>query len=337
MKKFCYLVVGMCGVFFSEKAISQDIHFSQYLEAPLLVNPGATGLFNGSHRFITNYKSQWGAMGSPYKTMSFSYDTHLFKQKLSRGNYLGLGLFVFQDAAGDSKLGQTQINLSVSGVVQIDASNSLSLGLQGGYAKRSISTEALRWGNQYDGSGYNSNYASNESFANTSFGYFDVSTGVVWQYRKDQGTFNNGNEFSKFDFGISYNHVNRPRERFLGDTERLHSKIVGHVTTEFDIKDSRYAFVASCYYINQGGLKEIVVGGAVKYYISKMKAKYTGFGRQSSVSLGAQLRAKDAFIPTFMYEMESFSVGMSYDVNVSTMSSVSRSGGFEVLLKFTVK
>ena len=336
MRRFFYLIVAVCGILFSGKAIAQDIHFSQYLQTPMLVNPGSTGMFEGSHRFISNYKSQWGAMGSPYKTMAFSYDTHLFKDKLQKGNYLGLGLYAFQDAAGDSKLGQTQINVSASGVVQLDHANSLSLGIQGGYAKRSISTDNLRWGNQYDGSGYNASYTSMESFANTSFGYFDLSTGMVWQYRVDEKTFRDGNVFSKFDFGVAYNHLNQPRQRFMGDSERLHSKLVIHGSTEFDLRDSKYAFVASCYFIHQGTQHELVVGGAVKYYLSRMRAKYTGFGSQSFISVGAQFRARDSFVPTLMYEIQSFSIGLSYDYNISTLSQISKNGGLEFVLKYTL-
>jgi len=255
----------------------------------------------------------------------------------SKGNYLGIGLFAFQDVAGDSKLGQTQINGSMSGIIQLDNSNSISVGLQGGYSKKSISTDNLRWGNQYDGVGYNTNYNSNESFSSSSFGYFDMSTGIVWQYRNDKTTFTNGNEFSKFDIGISYNHVNHPNQKFIGLQEKLNSKIVMHASTEYDIKDTKYAIVGSCFYIRQGKLHEFVFGGSVKYFIHKNVSKYTGFGKQMSVTFGAQIRSKDALIPTMMFEKEDFSVGLSYDFNISSLNQVSRNGGYEIVLRYVIQ
>ncbi len=337
MEKLKFFKIGVFSIILTLNTFGQDIHFSQYLQAPLLVNPALTGVFEGSHRIISNYKSQWSSMSSPFKTMAFSYDTHLFKSKRSKGNYLGLGLFAFQDAAGDSKLGQSQINGSLSGVIQLDNSNSLSVGLQGGYSKKSITTDNLRWGNQYDGVGYNSGYASNETFAKSSYGYFDRSTGIVWQYRNDQSTFTNGNEFSKFDFGVSYNHVNHPNQKFISLQEKLNSKIVVHASTEYDIKDTKYALVGSCFYIRQGSLRELVLGGSVKYFIHKKVSKYTGFGKQMSISFGAQIRSKDALIPTMMFEKEDFSIGLSYDFNISSLNQVSRNGGYEVVLRYTAK
>lgn len=336
MKKLINLIIGICGFFISGEMFAQDIHFDQYLQAPLLVNPASTGIFEGGHRIISNYKSQWGAMSSPYKTMAFSYDSHLLKDKLLKGNYLGVGFFAFQDVAGDSKLGQTQVNGSLSGIVQLDKSNSISVGLQGGYSQRSVTTDNLRWGNQYDEIGYNSAISSNETISYSSFGYFDLSTGIFWQYRDDRKTFNEGNKFSKFDFGVSYNHVNKPRQKFIGLSEKLHTKVIIHGSGEFDLKNPKFAVVASCYYIRQGKLHEFVIGGSMKYYISKRLSKYTGFGKQSAISFGAQMRIKDAFIPTLMYENEGFSLGLAYDFNISSLNQVSTNGGYEIVLRYTI-
>src|ERR1700741_4799335 len=78
---------------------AQDIHFSQFNEAPLLINPANTGLFNGYSRANLNYRNQWSSAGSPFKTIAASFDAEIGLKK-AKGAYLGLGGFVFQDKAG---------------------------------------------------------------------------------------------------------------------------------------------------------------------------------------------------------------------------------------------
>jgi hypothetical protein len=53
-------------------------------------------------------------------------------------------------------------------------------------------------------------------------------------------------------------------------------------------------------------------------------------------SLGTLIRWNDAFIPVIKLEMYSFNLGLSYDVNVSRLNTVSNSrGGFELSLSYT--
>jgi hypothetical protein len=44
---------------------------------------------------------------------------------------------------------------------------------------------------------------------------------------------------------------------------------------------------------------------------------------------------KDAIIPMFIYEMESYAIGISYDFNSSGLKKASSGrGGYEVMLRF---
>ena len=47
---------------------AQDVHFSQFYAAPLLVNPAQTGNFSGTARVGANYRDQWGSITVPYRT-----------------------------------------------------------------------------------------------------------------------------------------------------------------------------------------------------------------------------------------------------------------------------
>ncbi|MFH1322164.1 MAG: type IX secretion system membrane protein PorP/SprF [Bacteroidota bacterium] len=51
----CVIVLNRCN-----RCYSQDIHFSQFYQTPLIINPALTGSFNGQVRVLMNYKDQWG-------------------------------------------------------------------------------------------------------------------------------------------------------------------------------------------------------------------------------------------------------------------------------------
>ena len=59
-------------LFCSGQARSQDLHFSQYFNTPLLVNPANTGFApDVDWRAGINYRNQYSSLtANPYKTMS---------------------------------------------------------------------------------------------------------------------------------------------------------------------------------------------------------------------------------------------------------------------------
>jgi hypothetical protein len=66
-------------------------------------------------------------------------------------------------------------------------------------------------------------------------------------------------------------------------------------------------------------------------------SRRTDYVQRSFISYGFYLRWKDAFIATIAYKFYGFKVGVSYDINVSKLSSDTRAqGGFELYLKYSL-
>src|SRR5271157_4268089 len=110
MKKIISIVV-LILIFLNidGKLKSQDIHFSQFMMTPLLMNPAQAGSDNNL-RAILNYKNQWNSVASPYKTYNFSFDMSLKKKK--RGTtFSTVGLNVYDDNSGDAGMKTFQANL----------------------------------------------------------------------------------------------------------------------------------------------------------------------------------------------------------------------------------
>jgi len=84
----------------------------------------------------------------------------------------------------------------------------------------------------------------------------------------------------------------------------------------------------------QAGHHEVTAGMMIKY-IMQDASKYTGRKKPAAFSLGGYYRYTDAFIVATRYEFSNYSIGMSYDVNLSDLKTASKSrGGFEISLRF---
>ena len=84
----------------------------------------------------------------------------------------------------------------------------------------------------------------------------------------------------------------------------------------------------------QGSQKEITFGTMIKYKL-KEESKYTGVIKSTVLSLGCFYRNRDAVIPYFLMEMDKYTIGISYDTNISSLTAATTGrGGFEISLRF---
>jgi len=316
------------------RCFAQDIHFSQFNEAPMLLNPALTGAFNGDHRAILNYKNQWGSVAKPYQTYAFSYDAGLFKQKLQTG-YLGIGISVFKDIAGDMKFGTTQANLSVAYHQELNENNELTAGIQGGYTGRSLDPSGEQWDNQYDGiSGFDGSLPSGETSTFQNFSYGDFSGGLVWNYFSKE-MYSTANNALKLNLGGCVEHINQPKLSFYQmKDDKLWLKYAVHGGAWIGIKNTNTSIIPSAVFWKQGSSQEITAGSMFRFRL-KEESKYTGFVKEFAFSLGGFYRVNDAVIASTQFELGSWALGMSYDVNVSGLKAASNGrGGLEVYLRY---
>ena len=90
------------------------------------------------------------------------------------------------------------------------------------------------------------------------------------------------------------------------------------------------------YYQNQGAASQVLLGSYYKI-IFNSGSKYTAYEKPFSLSVGLFGRWQDAFVGKMMLEWDKYSMGMSYDINTSSLSSVSNfRGGFELFLRFSM-
>jgi type IX secretion system PorP/SprF family membrane protein len=327
-------LLTLCAIALLTKASAQDVHFSQFNETPQLLNPATTGVYNGYIRGALNYRNQWTAMGSPYTTMAASVDVPMFDYN-ERKAHLGVGLNFFNDKAGDAGFGLTQVNLCVAGIIPVSRGSKLALGVTIGAAQHKANLNALTWESQYDGSGFDPTLYNNETAGVNSFMYADIGAGIFYEYFSGKATLDR-NEQKRFGIGAAYFHINRPTQTYFSVTEKMYSKLVVNMNGFFDKTGTRLSVLPSAIYFLQGPNSELTLGCALRYRI-RNGTKITGFYSETGLALGLHYRLKDAIIPSLMFEIQNFGLGLSYDLNVSSYKEASNmNGGFEITLKYHI-
>jgi type IX secretion system PorP/SprF family membrane protein len=327
MKKI--ILAGVIALPFLAKA--QDIHFSQFNETPVLLNP-AMSCTAYDTRIIANYKNQWASVASPYQTYGVSIERALKHLKLKKA-YVGMSLSVYKDKAGDASLGSLLANLGVNVVVKTGKFSKISGGVGGGMNYRTIDPSKLQWESQYNGSTYDAAIASGEKTPMSSLFQGDVVGGIVYHYAKSE-RYISAQDGTKFDIGVSAFHFNMPQYSFSGSGASQFAKFVAHTNFDIGIKGAGIAICPSALYMRQGPSQEINVGCLFKYIIQDQSV-YTGIKKPCALSLGAFYRVNDAIIPQLLFQYDKYAFCVSYDLNMSQLTGVSKArGGLEFSLRF---
>ena len=76
-------IVLICAIILPFVNKAQDIHFSQFNETPVLLNP-ALSCTAFDTRIIANYKNQWASVTTPFRTYGISIERAIKHLKLKK-------------------------------------------------------------------------------------------------------------------------------------------------------------------------------------------------------------------------------------------------------------
>lgn len=302
----------------------QDVHFSQFYEAPLLRNPALAGVFTGDYRVQGVYRNQWNSFVNAYQTGSFNAE---YKMPVGKTyDYFTTALEIFYDKAGSAALSTTELlpTLNYHKSLSNDRTLYLSLAFMGGLVQKSIDLSKVTTNSQYNGTAYDPALPQGESFPSPSVHYLDGSLGIT--LNKSFGP----DQQNAFYLGAALFHLNRPKNSFYQNpATELDPKYTFCGGIKTIINDYSY-YTLQGDYTTQGGAQEIIGGVIYSYKL--------GDDPSSSayvLHLGGLIRWRDAFIPTLKIDMNSLSAGISYDVNISELQTASQGrGGFELTISY---
>ena len=310
-------------------AYAQDIHFTQFDMQPLIINPAFTGMFNGQVRAGAIYRNQWASVTVPYVTYGAYVDMPLIIER--NGDYLSTGLQLYKDQAGDGNLSNFTGLVSLAyhkyfGRGDGGASSDLAVGLQGGYAQKSIDLSKLYFGDEYLNGQFTPGTSQEYHLGlGNSVNYYLVNAGV---------SFSHGGDKVGYTIGVAANNLNQPNDA-IEKKENSETGLDMRYTGELGITwltGPRLSLRPAVLYQNQATASEIIVGNEFHYEVSNNPG-YSNFS--TAVFLGAWYRTGDATMISAGVEFKGFRIGVAYDYNISTLNTSSNgNGGFELAIRY---
>lgn len=312
-----HISVLLAAFIFFQNIHAQDLHFSQYFNSPLLVNPANTGFMpDYDYRIGGNYRNQWASVGNPYKTMSLWGDTKLFGERMENG-WLGVGGALLNDVAGTGSLTSFKAFASVAYHQVISDNSLLSIGFQAGFANKRVDVNKLTFDDQWNGKFFDAGIPTNEPIKYSSISYVDFNAGINYAYFATDNAY--------FNLGVSMQHINRPQESFY-DASVVDNRLDYRYTLFFNslIKVQDMWIVNPNLYVSKVNTAyETVIGVNANRSLSE--------GGTNQLILGLYYRLGDAAIPVIGYQVNDLKITFNYDATVSSLGSYNATrGAYEI-------
>jgi type IX secretion system PorP/SprF family membrane protein len=310
------IIIGLWGLVFAIGVQAQDLHFSQFMNSPLLTNPANTGFIpDGDYRLGVNFRNQWASLTPyPYKTMSAFGDAQILQNQNNDG-WVGIGGLILRDVAGSGALTSTRIYGSVAYHQMLNLGSLLSLGFNVGYANKRINTSNLTFPSQWNGKFFDVHQTGQAPvLATNNIGYLDLQAGLNYAYFPSDNMYLN--------IGFSSHHINRPRESFFdqhsGIDNRISVRHTAFVNGSFKLND-QWIINPNAYYSLQAKSWEYVLG---------MNANYNLSGDGEKVLIGGlYYRSSDAVIPMIGFGLKDYTFTFTYDATISTLKNYNNTRG----------
>lgn len=321
---------------------SQDIHFSQFYQSPLNLNPALTGVMRANQRLVVNYRNQWAsALGAnAYNTYSASYD-----QKIEVGtyDYFGIGGSLYGDVAGASRFGTTSGRVSASFSYYLNggfnSAHYLTVGTDLGLVQRRVRTGDLRWPSQHNNGEFNTAFGAAEQIDNANFIYPDLSIGLMWFSILDQR--------NSFYAGAAIAHANEPNVSFFDDfnppdpldsaARNLFRRFTFHAGGEFGITET-VGLLPGIVVLLQGPHREYNAGTSFRFEIGNDngEAFQVGMWTRLGTQDGGGLHS-DAIIFSTKFDTARYGLGFSYDFTTSAFRQAgTANGSFEFSVTYLI-
>ncbi|MEO8147116.1 MAG: PorP/SprF family type IX secretion system membrane protein [Bacteroidia bacterium] len=302
-------------------AAGQDIHFSQFYNSPLTLNPAFTGDYNGDWRAMNTYRSQWSKISPGYVTNAIGYDRQFYvnNEKLSGG------INIVYDKSGANSLAVIKANLSAAYHKTINK-HSLSIGIQGGYVYKSFDRSKLTFPDQFNNATgqFDHSQPTSDVAVDDKNSFVDFNAGVSWNRKF-------GSVTPKLGFAIF--HLNKPNDAFFDQENKLPWRKVITASFKWELNEDIY-IVPQILYMEQVKANDFVLGSTVAKKINDEESKINSiYGGIFARNLTAKT---DAVIVTGGLTYRHFDFGLSYDINVSSLDiATDKRGAFEVSLIYT--
>ena len=298
---------------------AQDPHFSQFYSSPLTLNPAMTGVFSGETRLAMTYRNQWRTVSTPFTTATVACDFQLLNDKI--GNDLfGIGFVGMVDQSNNQGLKANFISVSTAYNKSIDLEgyHKIGVGFQASWATKKADYSRFVFSRQFTPLGFDPSLPTGEPTSGFTINYLDVAAGFLYSGMNSSNV--------QWYLGGSYYHLNKPNEAISTEQNRLAPRMSVHSGFNFPFAEQNRIYL-SALYMNSMITEEFLFGTVFEKSIPNIEY-------ETSLYTGLYYRPNDAVIPYIGISTTKMQLGLSYDINISSLKTATQSrGGFEISLQ----
>lgn len=314
-------MIILSAILVGNSMAAQDPSFSQFFSSPLNINPALTGNINGKWRVISNLRRQWTGPANPYTTGTISAENKIFQNipgnDDGENTRVAVGGMMMYDEAMAGALKSSYASFNASGNVKIGTGNSyggnnlepsehrLGVGMGIIYGHKRLDYTKLNFGEQFTGSGFDTNLPSGESALSNMKPYLSVSAGLLYSFISTN---------TIFDIGVAAFHFNKPKQSFLSDPKQfLATRYVAHANFETFLSEQVF-FNSNGIYQYQSGASYFSIGGALGYYVLNHEDK------DVILNAGVWYWSNNAVLPYVGFTYGNYQIGLTYDFSISKLT-----------------
>lgn len=301
MKKIIEITISavllLCFTFSTE---AQDIHFSKFMSAPLILNPANTTNYHGNWSLITNYRNQGIGNCDPYVTSAAAFDFPVY----IKNERAGFGLIWINDNSAGNTLQVNKIFASGAYFLKISKKSYLHFGMQAGFVMKKLDFSGLTFPDQFDmTTGYfNSDLYSPDAVNRESISYLDLNWGLIWSLKRQKFT---------SEIGLAMFHYNMPVESFYNQNDRLKPRYVTHAFVE-KVLLKNFFVKPKGLYVFQNQASELLCGLDIGVLFPESKISKNFY--LGSYFRGGFNRNPDALILKTGFNYKNFDISVGYDM-----------------------
>jgi type IX secretion system PorP/SprF family membrane protein len=318
-----YLLLFSFLIFLSKYSVAQEYHWTMYNMSPLSVNPAKTGDYYGTFRVGGIYRSQFQAQAvQGFSTPMIYIDAPLIKG-FREQDWVGVGVMLWQDRAGQLGLQNTGIYISAAYHLALNKKGNsyLSVGFQTGSISRRIDVldpelqifqdELIMGGMSPDRDRIMTDGQSATEYAG----------GV--QLKLPFG------DRTNFIAGVRVGHLNNNMNLSIaGGGDQLPTRITGNLQLDFLVAPG-IIISPSALYESFDPASEMLTQVQARFLVDEEK--------EIEVSGGLGYRFGDAAQVLLGVQVGNIKVGTAFDFTTSDLSRSSAFGGFEIGASYIAK
>lgn len=338
LRKTLLFVVVVLATSFGLKA--QDMHNTLFYMNPIHMNPAFTGAYEGTFRIGGIYRDQARTVvTNAYSTPTIYGDAPIVM--IGKRHWIGVGMLVFQDQAGDGKLRTTAGQLSGAFHYAMDkkSKNVLTLGVQWGRVTRSLEdVSSLRDGDliSQEQSGQltpattdmlltGGSAPSPGGGSNPETSFQDINVGILLKSKVNKKT--------DYNMGVSMRHITTPGNDFnFGSSSiDLPMRFVAHAQLNTQLNE-KWSLTPEAYFSSISPASQVQLHGWAGYSLPPKNDK------EIMLKGGLGYRFGDSGQVLLGIDFGDIRAQLGYDLTLSELGKYnSRQGGFEIAVSYIGK